>query len=101
MARPNGSKAPGGGDPLVDGCESDPSIAACQPKILHLVDRHKFEYAGAAGGWMDLFGYPFLRGRVFNTTEAARGQYDASAALSCTSGAAMGATRPPSASPNS
>ena len=80
---------PGWVEPLVEEFESDPSIAACQPKILHLVDRHKFEYAGAAGGWMDLFGYPFLRGRVFNTTEEDRGQYDDSVDLFWTSGAAM------------
>jgi GT2 family glycosyltransferase len=48
----------------------------CQPKIKSLMDKNKFEYAGASGGFMDKYGYPFCRGRIFNTLEEDRGQYD-------------------------
>ncbi len=80
---------PGWVEPLVEELEAHPDVAACQPKILHLLDRKKFEYAGAAGGWIDLFGYPFLRGRVFDTTEEDRGQYDNAIDLFWTAGAAI------------
>lgn len=56
--------------------ESDTTIAACQPKILAFDDKTKFEYAGACGGWLDEFGYPFSRGRVFDDCETDKGQYD-------------------------
>ena len=80
---------PGWLEPLLEEMESDPGIAACQPKILSLQARHMFEYAGAAGGFMDRLGYPFLRGRVFDTIEEDLGQYQAPADLFWTSGAAM------------
>ena len=51
-------------------------VAACQPKLLSYVDKDKFEYAGAAGGFIDRFGYPFCRGRLFDTVVADNGQYD-------------------------
>ena len=56
--------------------ESDPGIAACQPKILSHHLRDTFEYAGAAGGFIDILGYPFCRGRVYNTLEKDHGQYN-------------------------
>jgi len=62
--------------PIIDMMEKDPSIAACQPKILSYTDRSKFEYAGAAGGFIDKYGYPFCRGRLFQTLEDDLGQYD-------------------------
>ena len=63
-------------DPLVEWMDSHPETAACQPKLLALADRGAFEYAGAAGGFVDRYGYPFCRGRIFDTVERDRGQYD-------------------------
>lgn len=62
--------------PLVELMERDPSVGACQPKVLAYHDRGRFEYAGAAGGWIDALGYPFCRGRIFAETEVDVGQYD-------------------------
>ena len=62
--------------PVIELMESDISIAACQPKILAYDNKNKFEYAGACGGWLDKFGYPFSRGRVFDVCETDTGQYD-------------------------
>jgi len=56
--------------------ETDATIAAVQPKILSYNQRTHFEYAGAAGGFIDRFGYPFCRGRIFNEVETDHGQYD-------------------------
>ena len=56
--------------------EADPKIAAVQPKILSYYQKTHFEYAGAAGGFIDKFGYPFCRGRIFNEVEADHGQYN-------------------------
>ena len=63
-------------DPLLALMNSDSRIAACQPKIRAYDLRTHFEYAGAAGGFMDYLGYPFCRGRIFDTREEDRGQYD-------------------------
>ena len=63
-------------EPVIRLMESDTTIAACQPKILAFDDKTKFEYAGACGGWLDEFGYPFSRGRVFDVCETDKGQYD-------------------------
>lgn len=63
-------------EPVIGLMESDMAIAACQPKILAFDDKTKFEYAGACGGWLDEFGYPFSRGRVFDSCEMDTGQYD-------------------------
>ncbi|MEE9465148.1 MAG: glycosyltransferase family 2 protein, partial [Candidatus Neomarinimicrobiota bacterium] len=68
---------PGWLEPLVEELESDERIAACQPKVLSMTNRRMFEYAGAAGGFIDSFGFPFLRGRLFTTIEEDRGQYQA------------------------
>ena len=80
---------PGWVGPVIDLMESDASIAACQPKILMESNRNLFEYAGAAGGWIDTLGYPFARGRVFDTCEEDLGQYDDTATIFWASGAAM------------
>ena len=63
-------------EPIVELMDADQSIAACQPKILSYHDRTKFEYAGAAGGYIDQYGYPFCRGRLFQHLENDQGQYD-------------------------
>lgn len=63
-------------EPLLDYMDTHSDVAACQPKLLSFVDKTKFEYAGAAGGFIDRFGYPFCRGRLFDTVEADNGQYD-------------------------
>ncbi|MCD4730304.1 MAG: glycosyltransferase family 2 protein [Bacteroidales bacterium] len=62
--------------PVINLMEKDPDIAACQPKLMSFYEREKFEYAGAAGGFIDKYGYPFCRGRLFQTLEADGGQYD-------------------------
>ncbi|MFN3876061.1 MAG: glycosyltransferase, partial [Flavobacteriales bacterium] len=56
--------------------DAHPAMAACQPKVLAHADPSRFEHAGAAGGCIDRNGYPFCRGRIFEVTEADRGQYD-------------------------
>ena len=63
-------------EPVLALMDSDKSIAACQPKILSYHEKNKFEYAGAAGGFIDKFGYPFCRGRLFLSMEEDHGQYD-------------------------
>ncbi len=63
-------------EPLIDYMDTHSDVAACQPKLLSFVDKTMFEYAGAAGGFIDRFGYPFCRGRLFDTIEADNGQYD-------------------------
>ena len=74
---------------LVDVAESDPSIGACQSKLLSLIDPGFFEYNGCAGGMMDVYGVPFCRGRVFDVTERDEGQYDKSAEVFWAGGAAI------------
>jgi GT2 family glycosyltransferase len=76
-------------EPMVDLLENDNSIAACQPKILSFHNKKMFEYAGAAGGWIDKYGYPFCKGRVFDKCEEDRGQYDQPAPIFWASGAAL------------
>ncbi len=63
-------------EPLIALLDKNPDIAAVQPKILAYNDKSKFEYAGAAGGFIDSLGYPFCRGRVFDETEKDSGQYN-------------------------
>lgn len=75
--------------PVIDLMESDESIAACQPKILAYSSPHNFEYAGACGGWIDYLGYPFARGRIFETCEEDKGQYDRAEPCFWASGAAL------------
>lgn len=63
-------------EPLVDFMDSHKDVAACQPKLLSEAERDSFEYAGASGGFIDRYGYPFCRGRVFDVVEKDNGQYD-------------------------
>jgi riboflavin kinase/FMN adenylyltransferase len=74
---------------IIESMEKDHTIAAAQPKILSYSKKRKFEYAGAAGGWMDTLGYPFSRGRVFEVVEKDRKQYENEAEIFWASGAAM------------
>jgi GT2 family glycosyltransferase len=76
-------------EPMVALLEDDLSIAACQPKIRSYHHRNMFEYSGAAGGWLDKYGYPFAKGRIFDICEEDRGQYDQSEPIFWASGAAM------------
>jgi GT2 family glycosyltransferase len=62
--------------PMLDFMDSHHDVAACQPKLLSVKDRDSFEYAGAAGGMLDRYGYPFCRGRIFDAVEKDHGQYD-------------------------
>ena len=62
--------------PLVDWMDSHPQCGACAPKLHSWQEREKFEYAGAAGGYIDRYGYPFCRGRIMNRLEVDKGQYD-------------------------
>lgn len=62
--------------PVISIMKQDISIAACQPKILSFKEKNRFEYAGAAGGYIDYLGFPFCRGRIFKTLELDEGQYD-------------------------
>jgi len=62
--------------PLVETMTAHPDVAAVQPKLLQYDERNRFEYAGGSGGFLDRAGYPFTRGRLFNTMERDRGQYD-------------------------
>ena len=75
--------------PLVEFMDSHAGVAACQPKLLSETDRDKFEYAGACGGFIDRYGYPFCRGRLFGTVEADDGQYDYAAETLWATGACM------------
>lgn len=76
-------------DPVIDLMDSDEMISACQPKIKDLNRKDYFEYAGAAGGFIDLFGYPFCRGRIFSTLEKDTGQYDEVTEIFWASGACL------------
>lgn len=62
--------------PIISYMEKDKSVGACQPKIKEIARKDYFEYAGAVGGYMDVFGFPFCRGRVLFTIEKDKGQYD-------------------------
>lgn len=63
-------------DPMLEYMNTNPDVAACQPKILSYLHRTHFEHAGAAGGFIDYLGYPFCRGRIFATVEEDIGQYN-------------------------
>lgn len=75
--------------PLIEYLELNPDVAAVQPKILAYRDKSRFEYAGAAGGFIDLYGYPFCRGRIFSEIEKDNGQYNTSCDVFWASGACM------------
>jgi len=80
---------------LADCLDSNPQVAAYQPKMLSYREPDRFEYAGAAGGYLDKYGYPFCRGRIFDTLEEDRGQYDREADLMWASGAALAIWKEP------
>ena len=80
---------PGWLTPIIDLLEKDKFNAACQPKLLSYNNRNIFEYAGGAGGWLDSFGYPFARGRIFDVSEVDKGQYDSIERVFWVTGAAM------------
>jgi GT2 family glycosyltransferase len=63
-------------NPIIKLMDSDSNIAACQPKLLNYNNRNMFEYAGASGGFIDNLGYPFCRGRIFDSIEQDKGQYN-------------------------
>lgn len=75
--------------PIIQLMDTNPEIAACQPKILDYQHRSKFEYAGASGGFIDKYGYPFCRGRIFNYLEEDKGQYDTVLEVFWATGACM------------
>ena len=75
--------------PLVDYMDAHPEAAGCQPKVRSWKDRKMFEYAGAAGGYIDRYGYPFCRGRIFDKVEKDDGQYDDVAPIFWATGAAF------------
>ncbi len=75
--------------PIISYMEDHPDVAACQPKILSIHDPEMFEHAGAAGGWIDILGYPFCIGRIFSTVEKDLGQYNQTSPIFWASGAAM------------
>lgn len=63
-------------NPLIELLEKNTEIAACMPKLRSYFNRDYFEYAGSAGGYIDKYGYPFCKGRIFQTIEKDNGQYD-------------------------
>ena len=75
--------------PMLAYMDKNPDVAACQPKLLSYKEKEHFEYAGAAGGFMDKYGYPFCRGRIFDTVEKDNGQHDTIAELFWATGAAL------------
>ena len=75
--------------PIIDLMDSDKKIAACQPKLLDYKKRNTFEYAGASGGFIDILGYPFCRGRIFDDLEKDKGQYNDAIEVFWASGACL------------
>ena len=75
--------------PIVEIFKNDATVVAAQPKILDYKRKEKFEYAGAAGGFLDKYGYPFCRGRIFDTLENDIGQYNDVAEIFWASGACL------------
>ena len=75
--------------PMIEFMDAHPDVAACQPKLLSVFDKDCFEYAGASGGYLDRYGYPFCRGRIFDTVEKDEGQYDTPVEVLWATGAAL------------
>lgn len=75
--------------PLIEFMDAHDDVAACQPKLLSMANRDQFEYAGASGGFLDRYGYPFCRGRIFDTIENDNGQYDYPSEVLWATGAAL------------
>ena len=80
---------PGWIEPVVAQMQQHPDTAICQPKLLMYDQRDTFEYAGGAGGFLDKYGYPFCRGRMFTSLEQDNGQYNTPSEIFWASGAAM------------
>lgn len=76
-------------DPIINLLDKNDNVAACQPKILDYNFQNKFEYAGASGGYIDKYGYPFCRGRFFNALEDDNGQYNDATEIFWATGACM------------
>ena len=75
--------------PMIEFMDVHPEVAACQPKLLSIYNKDQFEYAGASGGFLDRYGYPFCRGRIFETIEDDNGQYDYATEILWATGAAL------------
>jgi GT2 family glycosyltransferase len=75
--------------PLLEVIEQDPNISAVQPRIKSYLQKNYFEYAGAAGGWIDKYGYTFCRGRIFDAIEEDKGQYNDATTIFWASGACL------------
>lgn len=75
--------------PLIEFMDAHPQVAACQPKLLSVSNHDQFEYAGACGGFIDRYGYPFCRGRIFQTVENDDGQYDDPCKIAWATGACL------------
>lgn len=75
--------------PMLDYMDAHPDVAACQPKLRSLRQPEMFEYAGASGGYLDRYGYPFCRGRLMSCVERDEGQYDSVADVFWATGAAL------------
>ncbi len=75
--------------PIIKAFQDIPEAAIIQPKILDLKQKDHFEYAGAAGGFIDMLGYPFCRGRIFQSIEKDEGQYDDTKEVFWATGACM------------
>ncbi|SEN97411.1 hypothetical protein SAMN05216436_12732 [bacterium A37T11] len=80
---------PGWIEPVIQLLETNPTIAAAQPKVLNFYQRDTFEHAGAAGGFIDRYGFPFCRGRILNVLEKDEGQYNDSCEIFWATGAAL------------
>jgi GT2 family glycosyltransferase len=76
-------------EPMTSYMDTHPEVAACQPKIRSERNKEYFEYAGAAGGYLDKYGYPFCRGRIFDVVEKDEGQYDTVSSVFWATGAAL------------
>ena len=76
-------------EPLMEYMDVHPEKAACQPKIRSERNKTLFEYAGASGGYLDKYGYPFCRGRIFDVVEEDKGQYDTVQPIFWATGAAL------------
>ena len=76
-------------EPLMEYMDAHPEVAACQPKIRSERNKALFEYAGASGGYLDKYGYPFCRGRIFDVVEEDKGQYDTVQSIFWATGAAF------------
>lgn len=76
-------------EPLLDYMDAHSETVACQPKLLSWRNKDYFEYAGASGGFMDRYGYPFCRGRIFDVVEKDEGQYDTVTEVLWATGAAL------------